>query len=456
MFTINIYLKFALIALFLGGGILLAFLYGFWYALIVILIGIGLLASYLLLGTVQSSAEMIQTMDMDGAEKRLNLTFFPNLLYVSNRAFYYIMRGTIAINRNQTNEAEALFNKALTLNLPTDTEKGMVLLQLANINAQKNPLTNNILAIGIPFCFMVGVLLFILKLCDVDYGIITEIFFYVRNGLFVIGGIIVFSIFYKMRRNKLAMYITIGTTILLIVGGISTFIGFVENDFRKEADGYPMSLYKFVYIPITYSQIGILIEIVFFSMGLSYRTKHNILEAEKKNQSVSKQLADTKLNVITKEKEQAIFQQQIAETELIALKAQFNPHFVANALNSIKSLVQQKKEEEAIAYLSTFSELVRSVLDYSEETLISIEKELIFCRLYLDIESLRFDKSFNYQIIIQNQIDVSYIKIPPLLLQPILENALWHGLQLKKGKKELTIKILEEKENQVVKCEIRR
>jgi len=141
MFTINIYLKFALIALFLGGGILLAFLYGFWYALIVILIGIGLLASYLLLGTVQSSAEMIQTMDMDGAEKRLNLTFFPNLLYVSNRAFYYIMRGTIAINRNQTNEAEALFNKALTLNLPTDTEKGMVLLQLANINAQKNKWT---------------------------------------------------------------------------------------------------------------------------------------------------------------------------------------------------------------------------------------------------------------------------------------------------------------------------
>jgi tetratricopeptide (TPR) repeat protein len=138
MFTINIYVKFALIALFLGGGIILAFTQGFWYALIFLIIGLGLLASYLLLGTIQSAAEMIQVMDLDGAEKRLGLTFFPKLLYVSNRAFYYIIKGTIAINRNNTSLAEGYFNQALELKLPTDTEKGMVLLQLANINAQKN------------------------------------------------------------------------------------------------------------------------------------------------------------------------------------------------------------------------------------------------------------------------------------------------------------------------------
>jgi len=141
MFTINIYVKFALIALFLGGGIILAFTQGFWYSFIFLLIGIGLLASYLLLGTIQSAAEMIQTMDLDGAEKRLGLTFFPKLLYVSNRAFYYIIKGTIAINRNNTSLAEGYFNQALELKLPTETEKGMVLLQLANINAQKNKWT---------------------------------------------------------------------------------------------------------------------------------------------------------------------------------------------------------------------------------------------------------------------------------------------------------------------------
>ncbi len=141
MFTINIYIKFALIALFLGGGVILAFTQGFWYALIILLIGIGLLASYFLLGTVQSAAEMVQNTDFEGAEKRLGLTFFPKLLYVSNRAFYYIMKGNIAFSKNDSATAEGYFNQALSLNLPTDTEKGMVLLQLAGINAQKNKWT---------------------------------------------------------------------------------------------------------------------------------------------------------------------------------------------------------------------------------------------------------------------------------------------------------------------------
>lgn len=141
MFKINIYLKFALIALCLGGGTILAFTQGFWYAFIFLLIGIGLLVSYFLLGTIQSAAEMLQTMDLDGAEKRLSLTKFPKLLYISNRAFYYIIKGTIAINRNDSTVAEEYFNQALELKLPTETEKAMVLMQLANINAQKNKWT---------------------------------------------------------------------------------------------------------------------------------------------------------------------------------------------------------------------------------------------------------------------------------------------------------------------------
>jgi tetratricopeptide (TPR) repeat protein len=141
MFKINIYLKFALIAVFLFGGIILGFMYGFGYSWIMIFIGVLLLISYLMLGTIQSAAEMVQTMDLDGAEKRLDLTLSPKLLYVSNRAFYYIIKGTIAINRNDSVKAEDLFNQALALKLPTDTEKAMVLMQLANINAQKNKWT---------------------------------------------------------------------------------------------------------------------------------------------------------------------------------------------------------------------------------------------------------------------------------------------------------------------------
>lgn len=137
MFTINIYLKLALIVLFLGGGILLSFIYGIGYSWILILIGIILLISYILLGTVQSAAQMVQTMDWDGAEKRLNMTLNPNWLYVTNRAFYYILKGSIFMNQGKTSEAEALFEKANSFDLPSDNEKAMVLLQLAGINANK-------------------------------------------------------------------------------------------------------------------------------------------------------------------------------------------------------------------------------------------------------------------------------------------------------------------------------
>ena len=87
MYTINIYLKFALIALFLIGGTVLAFTAGFWYALPLILIGLVFLASYIFLGTIQSAAQMMQTMDLDGCEKRLALTLKPEWLYVTNRAY---------------------------------------------------------------------------------------------------------------------------------------------------------------------------------------------------------------------------------------------------------------------------------------------------------------------------------------------------------------------------------
>jgi len=137
MFTINIYLKFAIIAVSLIAGIVLSMTISFWYALPFFLIFIGFLVSYILLGTVQSSAVLMEQMDFTGAQRRLSLTWKPNWLYVTNRAFYYIIRGTILMNLNQVDEAEEWFNRAAKLKLPSDTEKAMVLLQLANIHATK-------------------------------------------------------------------------------------------------------------------------------------------------------------------------------------------------------------------------------------------------------------------------------------------------------------------------------
>lgn len=137
MFSINIYIKFALIAIFLLGGISLALVYGLGYSWILILIGLILLATYVLLGTVQSAAQLVQTSDFEAAEKRLGLTLSPKLLYVTNRAFYYIIKGSIAMQANKHEEAETLFQQANGLKLPSDNERGMVLLQLAGLNANQ-------------------------------------------------------------------------------------------------------------------------------------------------------------------------------------------------------------------------------------------------------------------------------------------------------------------------------
>lgn len=141
MFTINIYLKLALIALCFVGGIILTVLYGFGYSWILFIIGILLLASYLLLGTIQSSSELVQMQDFAGAKKRLALTKFPGLLYVSNRAFFYIINGSIEMQDGNMSSAEDYFEKALALKLPTETEKAMVLMQMANINASRGKWT---------------------------------------------------------------------------------------------------------------------------------------------------------------------------------------------------------------------------------------------------------------------------------------------------------------------------
>lgn len=137
MFKINIYLRFALIALFLIGGILLAIFNSFWYALPVLLLGIVLIIGYFLLGTVQSAAELMQTGQLDEANKRLDLTIKPDWLFVYNRAYYYLLKGTIAMQQGSNEGAEKNFLKAEAIGLPSDNEKAMVNIYMAGMHAQK-------------------------------------------------------------------------------------------------------------------------------------------------------------------------------------------------------------------------------------------------------------------------------------------------------------------------------
>jgi LytS/YehU family sensor histidine kinase len=129
----------------------------------------------------------------------------------------------------------------------------------------------------------------------------------------------------------------------------------------------------------------------------------------------------------------------IAELELKALIAQMNPHFIFNCLTSIQELIIVHKQDEAMHYLNQFSRLLRTVLQSSEKNFIPLDEELTLLELYLELESMRFDKQFHYKISVDDALDPEDIVIPSFLLQPFVENALWHGLMHKKGDRNLSV-----------------
>jgi ligand-binding sensor domain-containing protein len=142
---------------------------------------------------------------------------------------------------------------------------------------------------------------------------------------------------------------------------------------------------------------------------------------------------------IRKIKADSELKNQIKDLEMRALKVQMNPHFIYNALNSIQSLVEQDKKSEGIRYIGSFSRLLRQVLEDSESNTVSLDKELDTIRLYVQLEALRLDVHLNFVQETALEIVQEYEKIPPLILQPFVENALWHGLSRKAGEKMLRV-----------------
>jgi len=123
------------------------------------------------------------------------------------------------------------------------------------------------------------------------------------------------------------------------------------------------------------------------------------------------------------------------------LRSQMNPHFLFNSLNSIKLYIINNEQKNAVHYLNKFSKLVRKILESSSIREIPLAEELETVELYMTIENIRFSDEINFNIHIDEQIDAHTIRVPSLILQPFLENALWHGLSSKHGEKNITIDI---------------
>ena len=148
-------------------------------------------------------------------------------------------------------------------------------------------------------------------------------------------------------------------------------------------------------------------------------------------------------------------QQQLANNLLAlkSLRSQMNPHFIFNALNSVNNYIAKNDERSANRYLSEFSTLMRAVLENSEEDFITLARELELIELYVKLEHSRFAEKFDYTINIDEQIDTVAFQIPPMLLQPYIENAIWHGLRYKKEKGTLSIELVQ-KETDLIEIRI--
>lgn len=285
----------------------------------------------------------------------------------------------------------------------------------------------------------------------------TRFFIYVHIPLAIIGTLLALQIF----RKKDALFKLIGGGMLLIILGAIIYL--------------ILSLWTNLSTFLFY-EIGILLEILFLNQAIGLKmkrtnkalldTQKSLVEAEQENLKTQKQLnnelqqlVEDKTAKIIAKSEQLIseeklklaaeFNQKIANAELKALKAQMNPHFIFNCLNAIRNLVQQNHTEQAMDYLADFASFIRKVLSYSEAKQITLEEELELCELYLKMEHLRFKEGFEYDIKIEPNTAIDFIMLPPMLLQPLLENAIWHGLLHKEGSRKITI-LIEQTEKEVI------
>lgn len=130
---------------------------------------------------------------------------------------------------------------------------------------------------------------------------------------------------------------------------------------------------------------------------------------------------------------------KMAESKFLNLRLQMNPHFLFNSLSSIQHLIVSQQTTKAYRYLTVFSHFLRSLLKYAEKNFIPLDEELAILRMYVELESLRFDQSFSYAITVDESLANDEVLVPSLMVQPFAENAIWHGLLHKEGEKKLAI-----------------
>jgi len=252
---------------------------------------------------------------------------------------------------------------------------------------------------------------------------------YIIPFLFIFGIICYYPLFkYKLPLKK---HIITGSSVLYI----ASFFGF----YSSKLNIYPNDYYFGQTIFLT----GLIIENIIFAIAIGRKQRLLANEKEKTQRNLIIQLKENeKIKALETELES-----KLISLKMSSLRSQMNPHFIFNSLNSIKLYIIENEKNNAIYYLNKFSKLIRKILASTREETMFLNEEIETLKLYIDIENIRFSNEIKTLINVDSNLNINTIKIPSLVLQPFIENAIWHGLSTKKNGKELKIDFIKNSES---------
>ena len=238
-------------------------------------------------------------------------------------------------------------------------------------------------------------------------------YFVMRMMLGLVGLCLNFIVF-KHRKDIYVVFVLLGSTFLLF-GEITSSL--VDRS-----------------ISSIIASAGAIIDLAIFSFGLAYRI-HKFNESK----------LEVETEVLYKTNEIAELNLEKSTLNMNLLQAQMNPHFIFNALNSINRYILKADKEKASYYLSLFSKLIRFNLDHSTQSIVPLSEEITALKLYIDLEKIRFSNRFEFEIDVDKNINLENTFLPPLIIQPFVENSILHGFMTKEGPCKLDILVSSDK-----------
>lgn len=290
-----------------------------------------------------------------------------------------------------------------------------------------------------------GLLLLAYNLFHFDYQLQKKAFIVSRVVILPVSLMLLIWIVFAVK-NPVKWFFITGSSFFITGGLLSVMVDPKSRHlFFGEIDANPIVFFK----------TGILLESLCFALALGYKIRAAQIEKEEASKAYIDQLelnkemaASEKVRLekmvtertdeiveknrfIEQQKQlqiQSTFSKQLSEMEMTALRSQMNPHFIFNSLNSIRYQILKKDYDSAATYLTRFSKLLRYILQNSRENVISLAEEIEMNKLYVQLESLRFSQGFEFHLRISEKVEICEIMVPPMFLQPYVENAVKHGL----------------------------